>query len=405
MHTSIRKLALWVILLIGTLLAVEGLMATYFLFFARTYYRPLYLERINNQHLWRTEYHDWGGWHKPSSTANHIDNCFSAVYRSNSYGARDRERSLAAGSKRVIMLGDSFVEGFAVNEEVRLSNLLERGLGIEILNFGMTHFGPLQYQILYEKLAKRFDHDAVLIGFLPENDFIDNDPHFNRVTPDFTSRYIPYYGEKGEVFYPRPRPSPGDPSPFAKQYDRDNPETRTFIQNVSRLFWIYGLYRDVRYNMTVLQYPRPTSYVGYFETDETRIARVSNTLIAIKDAASPRPVLVVFFPDYKSWAYVGAHPGSEQHSTVARMRTVLERSGVLTIDLLELWLKRGLDGEAMYLPCDGHWNEAGHRAAFEALQPLIGNVIQHATRIPRAPASYVRGDLTRSDGAVPVSRY
>ena len=327
-HTSIRKLALWVILLIGTLLAVEGLMATYFLFFARTYYRPLYLERINNQHLWRTEYHDWGGWHKPSSTANHIDNCFSAVYRSNSYGARDRKRSLAAGSKRVIMLGDSFVEGFAVNEEVRLSNLLERGLGIEILNFGMTHFGPLQYQILYEKLAKRFDHDAVLIGFLPENDFIDNDPHFHRVTPDFTSRYIPYYGEKGEVFYPRPRPSPGDPSPFAKQYDRDNPETRTFIQNVSRLFWIYGLYRDVRYNMTVLQYPRPTSYVGYFETDETRIARVSNTLIAIKDAASPWLVLVVPSQTTSPGPMLArTRFGAAFHG--CRMRTVLERMGSL----------------------------------------------------------------------------
>jgi hypothetical protein len=404
MHPRAKNLALWVILLIATLLVVECLTATYFFFFARTYYRPLYLEQINNQHLWRTEHHDWGAWHKPSSTATHIDNCFSVAYRSNSYGARDRERSVAADTKRAIMLGDSFVEGFAVDEEARLSNLLERDLGIEILNFGMTHFGPLQYQILYENLAKGFDHDAVLIGFLPENDFTDNDPGFASAKPDFTSRYIPYYGEHGEVFYPRPRPSPSEPSPFAKQYDRDNPETRTFIQNLSRLFWAFGLYRDLRYNMTVLEYPRPTSYVGYFEPDSMRIARVSDTLIAIKDVASPRPVVVVFFPDYTSWSYVVGHPGSEQHSAVAGMRAVLERHGIMTIDLLELWLQRGLDREALYLPCDGHWNAAGHRAAFEVLRPLVGDVIQHAAFIPRAPASYIRGHQMHADGAIPVSR-
>ena len=393
MQTRGKRFALWVVLLLGTLLVVEGLTAGYFLLFARTYYRPLYLEKINNQHLWRTERHDWGAWHKPSSTASDTHNCYSVSYRSNSHGARDRERSVTAGTKRAVMLGDSFVEGFAVDEDRRLSNLLEKHLGMEILNFGMTHFGPLQYKILYEKLVKQFDHDAVIIGVLPENDFIDNDLDFARQRPDFARRYIPYYGEKGRIVYPRSRPSPTEPSPFADQYDRDNPEDRTVVQNLFRLFWVYGLYRDVRYNASVLRYPRAGSYVGYFETDAARIARVTDTLVAIRKSASPRPVLVVFFPDYKSWDYVVTHPGAQAKSTVAHMRGVLERRGVRTLDLLELWLDRGLEPEDIYLPCDGHWNEAGHRAAFEVVRPVVGDMLRHAALVRRTPPSYARGPL------------
>jgi hypothetical protein len=391
MQIRAKRAALWTILLLWILGAVEALAAGYFLTLAPTYYRPLYLEKVNDQHLWRTERHDWGAWHRPSGRASHTDNCFSVTYRSNSYGARDQERSLTTDVKRAVMLGDSFVEGFAVDEDSRLSNLLERYFGIEILNFGMTHFGPLQYQILYEKLVRQFDHDAVIIGFLPDNDFTDNDPDFNRAKPDFASRYIPYYGANGGVFYPRPRPGPDEPSPFAHQYDRDNPETRSLVQNLSRLFWAYGLYRDVRYRVSVLRYPRPASYVGYFETDAARIARVTATLVAIKESASPRPVLVVFFPDYTSWSYVVTHPGSLERSAVAGMRAVLESRGIATVDLLEQWLQRGLDKESVYLPCDGHWNEAGHHAAFEAVRPLVGDVLRHAAIVPRSPATRVGG--------------
>jgi hypothetical protein len=219
---------------------------------------------------------------------------------------------------------------------------------------------------------------------LPENDFTDNDPDFKRRMPDFTSRYIPLYGKNGEVFYPRTRPGPDEPSPFADQYAQSNPENRGF-RNLYHLFWIYGLYRDLRYSATVLRYPRPASYVGYFETDQARVSRVTDTLVAIKESASPRPVLVVFFPDYKSWSYVVTHPGSYEQSAVAGMRAVLERRGLRTMDLLEQWLGRGLDKEEIYLPCDGHWNEAGHQAAFEAVRPLVEDVFQSAAAPQPSP--------------------
>jgi hypothetical protein len=371
-----RQLLFWVILVLWGLALVEASTAGYFLFkLSKTYYRPLYFETRNDQWLWRTEHHAWGGWHRPSSTANHTHHCFSVSYRSNSYGARDRERSPTETSRRAVILGDSFIEGYAVEEDRRLSNLLEQHLGLEILNFGMTHFGPLQYHILYEKLARQFDHDLVIIGFLPNNDFIDNDADVQRRYQDFPRQYRPYYAEDGGVFYPRSPPTPDEPAVFA-ELATDLRERRPWPENLRRLSWLYGLYREIRFNVVALHDPTPSDYIGYFETNTVRISRATESILAIQKAAAPRQVLVVFIPDYRSWSYVDRHPGSYDKSIVVGLQATLERNGIRTIDLLKAFMSRGLQKESLYLSCDGHWNEAGNWAAFDVIHPVVRELLQ-----------------------------
>jgi hypothetical protein len=381
-----KKLVLWSILGLWTLLLFEGLAAVYFLTgWSRVYYRPIYLEQFSNQWLWRTEYHPWGGWHKPSQTAKHVANCFSVEYRSNAYGARDRERSFTARAPRAVILGDSFIEGYGVEESTRLSNLLEEQLGFEVLNFGMTHFGPLQYQIIYDDLVRQFDHDLVIVGLLPNNDFWDNDADFNRKLPDFEKRYRPYYAEDGGVYYPRAQPTPSEPTYFEVMHAKlePQPSQRSFARKIVRMFWLYGLYVEIRYNASVLVNPETFyPYPGYMENDARRISRVTGSLLAIQKAAAPRPVLVVFLPDYKSWDYIDKHPGSYQKSVVVGMRDTLESHGIKTIDLLKPFMDRGLKKEALYLPCDGHWNATGHHAALEVLAPVVGTMMRQAASVP-----------------------
>ena len=88
-----------------------------------------------------------------------------------------------------------------------MTALLEHGLGFEMLNFGSAEFGPLQYAILYERLARRFDHDVVVVGVLPANDFVDND----RASARGWMAYRPYYAADGGVTYVRSRPGADEP--------------------------------------------------------------------------------------------------------------------------------------------------------------------------------------------------
>jgi Flp pilus assembly protein TadD/lysophospholipase L1-like esterase len=100
--------------------------------------------------------------------------------RTNSHGQRDRERTLRKpdGVRRVLLLGDSVVEGYGLRESETISSRLESlypdGL-TEVLNFGVSAYCTRAEIELLEVKGLRFDPDVVILVFV-ENDF-DN---FNR---------------------------------------------------------------------------------------------------------------------------------------------------------------------------------------------------------------------------------
>lgn len=58
----------------------------------------------------------------------------------------------------------------------RVSNRLETATGREHLNFAVNGSSPINYCLVYKNIAKRFEHDIVLVGLLPANDFQDYTP-------------------------------------------------------------------------------------------------------------------------------------------------------------------------------------------------------------------------------------
>lgn len=134
----------------------------------------------------------FGAWHTPGATGFLRTPSFSVRYDINSVGARDVERSRDAVGSRVVVLGDSVTEGWGVEVEDRLSNLLEASSGQEHLNFSMAHFSPYQSYLVYRDLASEFDHDSVILGVFPYNDFTDLDYQAAAHAPGYEYRYRPY---------------------------------------------------------------------------------------------------------------------------------------------------------------------------------------------------------------------
>ena len=79
----------------------------------------------------------FGVWHSPNSNYRR-DIMTKVICKANSYGAADIERKKlnASSKKRILVLGDSFVEGKGVNQRHRYTNRLESHTGLEHLNFG-----------------------------------------------------------------------------------------------------------------------------------------------------------------------------------------------------------------------------------------------------------------------------
>jgi hypothetical protein len=89
----------------------------------------------------RTQRSGFGTRPTPRTTCTYFD----VVRRSNSYGARDIERSPRSTTPRAVVLGDSFVEGIGVELGERVTDLLEKGSGAEYLNFGTAgNFSSIQ---------------------------------------------------------------------------------------------------------------------------------------------------------------------------------------------------------------------------------------------------------------------
>lgn len=100
--------------------------------------------------------------------------------RTNAHGQRDRERTLLKpdGVNRILLLGDSVVEGYGLREADTLSRQLEdlyTDGSTEVLNFGVSAYCTRAEIELLEVKGLEFDPDVVVLVFV-ENDF-DN---FNR---------------------------------------------------------------------------------------------------------------------------------------------------------------------------------------------------------------------------------
>ena len=117
----------------------------------------------------------------------------------NSDGLRGPEVVLAhpAGTFRIALLGDSFIEAFEVPFSKTVGEVLEhrlsalRGTPVEVLNFGMGGYGTAQELLTLQHEVWKYSPDLVLLAVTTGNDISDNYRSLNR------GDYRPYYVFRG----------------------------------------------------------------------------------------------------------------------------------------------------------------------------------------------------------------
>ena len=322
-------------------------------------WRPRYaLGQAARSEHWLTEVEPWGAWHLANATSRQVRDCYSVSLRSNSFGARDNEREVDGSPHRTIVLGDSFVEGVGVEADQRVSDLLQQARKREFLNFGTQYdFGPLQYQIIYEKLASRFSHDQVLILFLPDNDFTDNDLDYWRGgRPDFDRRYRPYYqaADGGYIpYYPMP-----DPKLTTVKTEEPSLVER-ILDIVAENSWTVAAYRSIRFVAA-----RPPGYSGYFDFSDAELKAVLWSFAQIKKLAGERNVTIAIIPRRGDFTRVAAE-GKNRLGDI--MKKFGAENGIDIIDLLAPMQATQPNTDKLFLPCDEHWSALGNRVAADVL--------------------------------------
>jgi lysophospholipase L1-like esterase len=164
-----------------------------------------------------TEHDPRLGWRKRPRARVRFPN---GDYAINARGLRDEEREYAAapGVLRLLILGDSFAEGFSVPFEHSVGRALEALLAapsrrIEVINGGTVAYSTDQEYLFYHDEGSRYSPRVVLLFFY-YNDIVDN----MRASVGGTPKPLVEFDHGGQphvVNGPLPRRDPFPPRPVA----------------------------------------------------------------------------------------------------------------------------------------------------------------------------------------------
>jgi hypothetical protein len=345
-----------------------------------------------------SRYHPQLGWDKPPGAEVRLRRPeYDVLVKINAHGLRgpDRDYAKPAGVRRVLLLGDSFAEGYTVAEEASLRSALERSLNEggcgpqEAINAGIAAYSTDQEYLFFTREAGKYGADVVVLVFFY------NDLYYNTAAATVLGEAKPYFDLDGERLVLRNSPLPppeGDPLrvPEARPY-RLKPwrgsialrllSNRTVDGNPSlhRFLARFGLVEprrdeDPPVEMWPFGPPRPEVADMW--------ARTRALLRALADEVRGRGgrLVVLYAPSRfevndRAWAltrdryHVGGRWRRER--VFDALADVCRELSLPLVDPRAELREAENAGHGGYHPRDGHWNETGHAVAARVLAPAV----------------------------------
>ncbi len=335
------------------------------------------VENTGQKPFWGDFSKVFGKWRMPhdSLQKNRCDDNTLLSYKTNSYGARDKERSLknTTHKKRIVFLGDSFIEGIMVNTPDRCSDILEKNMGLEHLNFGINGTSPINYYLIYKSLAKKFDHNVVVVGILPANDFEDYSdgdetglinypiyrPYWKNTNTGFELKYSlasvnQAYGSM--AIYNKPIEIYRTKDSVYQSLSFGNKLKSEFVSNS----YIFGLVGEMSKKNRLDKYSSMSMFATF---PKDKWATFSYSLKKLIEEAQGKQVIFLTIPTLKDIQLF-----NKVHKNVlsTQLSNFCKENSVNYIDLLPQFCTVKNPSE-LYVECDGHWNEKGEKFAAEFL--------------------------------------
>jgi hypothetical protein len=209
-------------------------------------------------------------------------------------------------------------------------------------------------------MAANFDHNLVVVGVLPDNDFHDMSPEFRKSVGD-GNRYRPYYADDFSVYYT----GHFDPQSGESLGDHTEAVLRAYLASYHVGQYLYSL-----------TYWRTLSpYSGYNDYTPLDLARLEHALLDIKTTADAHGAKVMVFLIPRANDFQRLHQlGTDRLGPV--MQEWGSQNGIPVKDLLPEMDARAQNGSkpdymSYFLACDGHWSAKGDAVAAQILEPWL----------------------------------
>ena len=334
----------------------------------------------------------WLGWVKPPLAEAWLNRPEYRVHlQINAHGLRgpDRDYRKTPGTRRIVLLGDSFTEGFTVREEATtravLESILRRsGCGEwEVINAGTMGYGTDQEYLFYQREGRRYEPDVVVVLFF-YNDLNGNlaaeaKPSFTVEGGRLELHGSPVASPREGAWTRRPEPRQPRTRPWrgsmalrllTERTEQGNPALHRFLARTGLVepartvdlpadFWPFGpghrqevaeMWLRTEAILTALRAEveaTPARFAVFYVPDETEIDDRVAELTRQRYGMGPR------------WWRSGR--------VFDRLHGISVAQDFLLLDPRLAFLGAKRRGVQPYFPLDGHWNEEGHRLAAEVL--------------------------------------
>jgi GDSL-like Lipase/Acylhydrolase family len=288
----------------------------------------------------------------------------------NAWGFHDVEPdSTREVDRRVLLVGDSFVEGEAVPvaETVgrRFEHLLRRSTTADVIALGAPGAGQATELELIETYLPRVRPNAVVLAFLPANDVMNNSPElepkrdkpFYRLVDGELVRVAPTVTEKRQATGLRVWDQ------WTRGRDRAGQKAQLVAAGggVPLPFFVYAKQPSVEWEAA-------------WQVTFALVARLRERCNAAGAALLVAVVAERMQTDPEQWqrtlaAYPAMRDGAwDVRQPARRMVEWCRANGVAQVDFYEAFAAGA--PEKLYLP-DGHWSAAGHKLAAQVLAAAV----------------------------------
>lgn len=311
--------------------------------------------------------------------------------RLNNYGLHDTPLTLEkpAGVYRVLVVGDSFPQGWQVKLEEGFPWLIERHLNqearrtIEVINLSVDSYGTDRELLLYATLGWQFQADVVLLVIYTGNDIQDNDINLEQLRygyrlerafftltdgdlqmhngTEFTVAQYPdspafiWLADRGE----NQRPAPAYDAPDRPVVLSEDPYTLEYPVEL-------GLFL-----------PEDQHWQNAWAVTEALIQQFRVLVLEQRSLFA-----AVIIPDRRAvhaedWEATRiSYPvleGADPFAPDPRLENFLTEEGIPNLNLTPILRGWAADhpGERLYYPEDGHFNANGHTVTAEAIEAWL----------------------------------
>lgn len=335
------------------------------------------------------EYDPLLGWrHKRNVSSEIVSDEYHMNVQYNAQGWRGPSRKVSkpANVFRIVVLGDSFADGYTISVQDRFTEVLEaKRSQLEAINLGVAGYSTDQELLLLDHEGWKHQPDLVVLAFYYNDVWGNGSQYFSESTR--TQKPVFSLADAGNLSLsnvPVPYPTPGLQDRF-----RLYALFRSAVKKNRMLYAAAVKSGLASRDLPDDSRPSPTGAAGgaeefavYHLTETPELARewsITQALLRrMNQECLDRGVrfVVLYVPtriELSPAEWSGAHlpPDYDPNVVIRRLVKICQSEGIQYIDPSDRFREAGTDH--MYYAHDPHWNAAGHRLAGEILADYIRN--------------------------------